>query len=122
CGKAFFDRHLKGVDSAEYHAMVDKPVKYYIQPSGDTPAQRYVETDRQPRGEGWPLTLGPVGATATVHYDPVAGATTGRWFARGSVPGTFPPPWEYYLGVDGPSDQRAEEQTSFSFSTPPLQE
>jgi predicted acyl esterase len=65
------------------------------------------------------MTLGTTGATGSVRADPTAGATGGRWFARGSVPGTYPP-FDHVLGVDGPLDQRAEEAKLLSVASPPL--
>jgi putative CocE/NonD family hydrolase len=120
CGEAFFDRHLKGLGSSAYDDLVIHPVQYYIQPAGYTAANRYVRSARKPYVDDWSFPLGPAGATATLRWDPAAGATSSRWFARGSVPGSYPPPYEYYLGFDGGQDQRVEEKAAVSYATPPL--
>lgn len=115
CGVAFFERHLKGAGSAEYDALVADPVQLYVEPN-----HGWVELPAKPVTAPWTMALGTAGETAAVRADPTAGATGGRWFARGSVPGTYPP-FDYVLGIDGPADQRVEEAKLVSVATPPLE-
>lgn len=114
CGAPLFDRHLKGAHNSDYEALLENPVKSYLQP-----AAGYLDSPAKPETREWSMVLGS--GEATLRWDPAAGATSGRWFARGSVPGAFPP-FDYYLGVDGPLDQRGEEATGLSFASPPLDE
>ena len=119
CGAPLFDHFLRGTTTAAYTALVVNPVKVYIEPHGDTADAPYLESATKPATTPWRMTLGPAGSTATVHTDPTAGATGGRWFARGSVPGSQPP-FDYLLGVDGPADQRLEETKTLSIASEPL--
>jgi hypothetical protein len=109
CGLAFFERFIKGDTSAELPARV----RAYVQPRGP-----YLEGDAKPTTTPFSFALGT--GTATLSYDPAAGATGGQWFLRGSVPGAYPP-FDFYLGVDGPADQRVAEQTGLSLASPVLE-
>lgn len=119
CGAPLFDHFLKGIDTPAYHALVGNPVKVYVEPNGASVDKPYVEGPTKPATTPWRMTLGEPGTTAVVHADPTAGATGGRWFARGSVPGSQPP-FDYLLGVDGPADQRVEETKVVSIASEPL--
>ena len=119
CGAPMFDRFLKGDATPDYQAMVATPVKYYVQPSGATPAAPYVEGAAKPATTPWTMALGPPGKTAATHWDPSVGVTSGQWFLRGSVGGAQPP-YDYYLGFDSPADQRIEEGKELSVASPPL--
>jgi predicted acyl esterase len=94
-------------------------VRTYTEPSGDSSTAPYVSGAAQPTTSDWTMTLGTPGQTATLRYDPASGGTSGQWFLRGSEPGMYPP-FDSYLGIDGPADQRLEESTSVSLASPPL--
>jgi uncharacterized protein len=119
CGAPFFDKQLKGLGSKVYDQMLAAPVRSYVQPSGDSAKAAYIAGTTKPPTHLWTVTLGGRGETGDVRYNPVAGITSGRWFARGSVPGAYPP-IDTYLGVDGPMDQRAEEQAGLSLVSAPM--
>jgi predicted acyl esterase len=119
CGAPLFDRFLRGVTTASYRDLAARPVQLYVEPNGASAEQPYLALERKPRTVPWTMTLGAPGATAVVIADPTAGATGGRWFARGSVPGTYQP-FDHVLGVDGPADQRVEEAKLVSIASPVL--
>jgi predicted acyl esterase len=116
CGAPLFDHFLKGEDTEEWRALEAAPVRIYVEPH-----HGYVSGHAKPATTPWSMALGDRGATGVVRADPTAGASGGRWFARGSVPGTYPP-FDHVLGVDGPLDQRVEEAKLLSIATEPLPE
>src|SRR5207302_10216801 len=73
----------------------------------------------KPAPNTWRGSLGKPSETAMLAYDPASGATSGQWFFRGSVPGGSAP-FDSYLGVDGPADQRVEGRTAARFCSSPL--
>lgn len=119
CGAPVFDYYLRGQDSPEFQTLQETPVRYYIQPNGAAPTQPYLSSPTKPSTVPWVMPLGAAGQNATLLFDPTAGLTTGQWFLRGTVPGAFTP-LDYYLGLDGPADQRVEELKGLSFASPPL--
>lgn len=114
CGAPLFDRFLKEIETDAYADLVRERVQVYVEP-----ADGWVGGQTKPTTAPWTMTLGAAAATGVVRADPTAGATGGRWFLRGSVPGTYPP-FDHLLGVDGPTDQRAEEAKVVSIASPPL--
>jgi len=116
CGIGLFDRHLKGVESDAWRALEATPVRVYVEPHDG-----YLAREEKPSTVPWTMPLGARGDSGSVRWDPTSGATGGRWFARGSVPGTYPP-FDHLLGVDGPLDQRAEETKVLSIATAPLED